>query len=255
MMLDIESKNEAERLTTQDYWQSQSSFAKFKRHEKGHGIDTFIRKYIPSVVDGSVLEIGSFPGSHLPTFGDLGYQVNGIDFCVENGTAVPAWLQKEGCKTGTFWVADFFEFSPSHQFDVVCSFGFIEHFEEFEKVILKHSSLVKDNGYILITTPNFKGVIQQLLHRYFDKNNLALHNLKSMQPALWAKLLEQNGYTVIYKGYFGGFWFWRGHEEFGRVKKGLLWLIERMIPRMRRLLPLEAKAYSAYCGIVAKKIK
>jgi 2-polyprenyl-3-methyl-5-hydroxy-6-metoxy-1,4-benzoquinol methylase len=242
------------KLTTQEYWQSNRESVVFKRQGVGHGIDEFIKQYIPITTNGSVIEIGSFPGPHLATFGDLGYELNGIDFCTDNATGLPQWLQREGFKTGDFWVSDFFEFTTPRQFDVVCSFGFIEHFLNYDEVIAKHAALVKKGGYLMITTPNFRGSVQHFLHKKFDKENLAVHNVHSMYPEKWAKQLEQMGFEIKYKGYFGGFWFWRGAEQLSPVKTKLLWLTERIIPRLRKLIWFESAACSAYCGIVAKKV-
>lgn len=242
------------KLTTQEYWESNRQAIEFKRQEAGHGIDQFIKTYIPATVTGSAIEIGSFPGPHLATLGDLGYELNGIDFCSDNATGLPKWLQNEGFKTGDFWVADFFEFATQRQFDVVSSFGFIEHFTNYNEVIARHAALVKKGGYLVITTPNFRGSIQLFLHRNFDKDNLALHNIKSMRPDFWARQLKELGFEIVYKGYFGGFWFWRGDEKLPFIKEKLLWLVVRIIPRLRRVIKFESAALSAYCGVVAKKL-
>jgi SAM-dependent methyltransferase len=162
-------------------------------------------------------------------------------------------LKNEGFKIGNFWVEDFFNFYPEESFDVVCSFGFIEHFYNFEDVIARHAALVKEGGCLMITTPNFRGAIQNFLHRHYDKGNLVLHNLKSMAPDKWAIVLENLGFEIIYKGHFGGFWFWTGNETLGPFKKRMLWIIQRLIPPLRKALWFESKSFSAYCGIVAKR--
>ena len=242
------------KLTTQEYWQANRESVVFKRQDTGHGIDLFIKQYIPVTGAGSVIEIGSFPGPHLATFGDLGYELNGIDFCADNSTGLPQWLQREGFKTGNFWVSDFFEFTCDRQFDVVCSFGFIEHFLNYDEVIAKHAALVKKGGHLLITTPNFRGGVQYMLHKHFDKENLALHNVESMQPSIWAHQLKELGFEVIYQGYFGSFWFWRGDEKLSFIKRKMLWFIERIVPRIRKLIKADSELWSAYCGIVARKL-
>lgn len=243
-----------EKLTTYEYWENSRSNVVYKRHDKGHEIDKFLLKYIPpAVTNASMIEIGSFPGPHLATFGDLGYQLNGVDFCLDNEKGLPDWLKKEGYTVGEFSVSDFFKFQPGRQYNVVCSFGFIEHFTNYEEVIAKHASLVNDKGYLVITTPNFRGFIQNQLHKHFDKNNLAIHNIDSMQPEKWAKQLTALGFDVIYKGHFGGFWFWRDNEKLSPLKTKLIWVIERSIHRIRKFLKFESPAYSAYCGIVSKR--
>lgn len=243
-----------DKLTTKEYWEANRESLVFKRQEKGHGIDVFIKKYIPENRQGSAIEIGSFPGPHLTTFGDLGYELNGIDFCPDNGVGLPNWLKQEGFRTGDFWVSDFFEFNTERRFDAVSSFGFIEHFLNYDEVIAKHAELVKQGGYLMITTPNFRGSVQYFLHKQFDKDNLALHNVKSMYPDKWAKQLKALGFEIIYQGYFGGFWFWRGDEPLTPLKRKFLWVIERVINRVRKMLWFESAACSAYCGIVARKV-
>jgi 2-polyprenyl-3-methyl-5-hydroxy-6-metoxy-1,4-benzoquinol methylase len=242
------------KLTTQEYWQSNRASVTFKRQEAGHGIDVFIQKYTPVTTNGSAIEIGSFPGPHLATFGDLGYELNGIDFCPDNATGLPAWLKHEGFKTGDFWVSDFFEFKCERQFDVVSSFGFIEHFLNYDEVIAKHAALVKKGGYLLITTPNFRGSVQHFLHKHFDKENLAVHNVESMQPDKWAEQLQQAGFEILYKGHFGDFWFWRGAEKLSFIKTKLLWVIQRLVPRLRKYIASDSAAFAAYCGIAARKL-
>lgn len=240
-------------MTTQEFWENTRAQNYFKRQDAGHGIDEFIKKYVPVTDQASVIEIGSYPGPHLATFGDLGYELNGVDFCKDNAVGLPGWLKNEGFKVGQFEACDFFEYKQDRLFDVVCSFGFIEHFNNYEEIIIKHALLVKPQGYLVITTPNFRGLVQYLLHKYFDENNLALHNVKSMCPDKWSELLSDMGYEIKYAGYFGGFWFWRGEEQLSYLKRKILWLLERVIPRLRKLLWFESSFFSAYCGIVAVK--
>lgn len=241
-----------ERLTDESFWITAKPVV-FSNHD-GHEIDIFIRKFIPPATQNqSVLEIGSFPGPFLSTFGKLGYCLNGIDFHPGNETDLPRWLNSMGYCTGDFHTKDFFEFSTDKKFDVVTSFGFIEHFENFEEVIRMHIDLLKPGGTLLITVPNFSGSIQHWLHRTFDKVNLSHHNTKSMNPGLWKIILHKHGLVVEWSGYFGDFWFWKGDEPRSGIKKWTLWLIERIIPRLRKILWFQSPAFSAYCGIVASR--
>lgn len=240
------------KLTTKDFWIKSASDIKFSEF-KDHGIITFIKKYIPKTITGNCIEIGSYPGPFLAAIGNLGYTLNGIDFHPNNSVGLPKWLQSRGYKTGFFQTVDFFEFETDKKFDLVVSFGFIEHFINFQEVIKKHADLVNKEGYLLITTPNFRGGIQSFLHKIFDKRNLALHNTKSMNPAIWKSLLEAQGFEIIYYGYFGDFWFWHGNEKLSPYKKKLLWLVERIIPRIRKIIWFQSSSFSAYAGIVAQK--
>ncbi len=245
---------ETDRLTTEEYWTAESAGFAFGKHSD-HAIEKIIRKYIPSNDKGNCLEVGSFPGPFLTVFGDLGYTLNGIDFHPKNEKDLPAWLLSQSYKVDEFKTADFFHYTNTKKFDVVASFGFIEHFENYDEVILKHAELVSDNGYLMITTPNFRGSIQHWLHKTFDRENLLLHNLESMQPKKWATLLRDNGFEIRYHGFFGGFLFWRANEKMGKVKEKIFWFIVRIIPRLRKMIWFESAAFSGFCGVVAKKIK
>lgn len=242
------------KLTTKEFWINPNEETQFSRHTD-HGIDVLIKKYIPTTKNGDCLEIGSYPGPFLSTFGDLGYTLNGIDFHPDNTVGLPNWLQGQGYKIGKFTCEDFFDFNPPMQYDVVASFGFIEHFENFREVIKTHAALVKEDGYLIITTPNFRGGIQNWLHRNFDKKNLALHNTGSMDPVKWKEQLQSEGFEVMYHDYFGDFWFWHGNEILPAWKRKSLWLITRVIPRIRKMLWFQSRSFSAYAGIVAKKSK
>jgi 2-polyprenyl-3-methyl-5-hydroxy-6-metoxy-1,4-benzoquinol methylase len=242
-----------DKLTTRQFWTEGNGKTIFKKHDAGHGLDNFIRKYIPRNENGSVLEIGSYPGPHLATFGDLGYTLSGIDFHPDNIMGLPNWLKSEGYKTGTFLNQDFFDFNSSLKYNVVASFGFIEHFSNYKEIILRHARLVQDGGYLMITTPNFRGGIQKWLHRNYDKENLKLHNLESMRPGEWSEILKQEGFEILYKGHFGGFWFWRGNSKLNGFKKLSIAFIERVIPQLRKIFWFQSPSFSAYCGIVARK--
>ena len=242
------------KLTNKNFWVS-DNFQNyvFTNHEDSHGISMFIKKYIPPNVNGNCLEIGSFPGPFLSVFGKLGYTLNGVDFHPLNALAVPNWLQSLGYSIGDFVMADFFEYTTQKKYDVVASFGFIEHFVDYIDVINRHAALVDNNGFICITTPNFKGKVQFWLHSFFDANNLAKHNINSMQPKKWANILQSQGFEIIYQGYFGDFWFWHGNESLPIWKKNILWVVERTVPLIRKLLWFQSSSFSAYAGIIAKK--
>lgn len=240
------------RLTDESFWISDEETV-FSKHDPNHDIYKLIRNYIPSNKEGHCLEIGSFPGPFLAAFGDLGYTLSGIDFHPGNEKELPEWLQRQGYKTGKFSSTDFFSVVPEPIYDVVCSFGFIEHFTNYQSVIADHAAFLKPGGLLLITTPNFAGGIQYWLHKNFDAKNLSHHNIESMQPMAWRNQLEQKHFEVIFSGYTGNFWFWRGSEKFKPFKTAILWSIERIIPRLRKILKFESRSFSAYCAIVAKK--
>ncbi|MBB1284679.1 class I SAM-dependent methyltransferase [Flavisolibacter sp. BT320] len=244
--------NKNNRLTTREFWTTPNPGFAFERH-RDHAIERLIKKFIPATNNGECIEIGSYPGPFLAAFGDLGYTLHGVDFHPRNEDELPEWLRSQGFQIGKFVTEDFFTFKTKKRFDIVASFGFLEHFEDYKDVISRHAALVKENGYLVLTTPNFRGWVQRWLHRTFDQENLTFHNLESMRPNEWALLLESLGFEIIFKGHVGGFIFWRANDPLTSFRRKAHWLISRMIPRINKLLWFDSPGFSGYCGVVAKK--
>ncbi len=244
------------RLTDEAYWNSGYVQTEFT-DATGSSLEVLLTKYLEDGTSRSCLEIGSYPGSYMPAIGRKGYQLHGIDFNKRNANDLPQWLKGLGLTVGEFWSGDFFDFAKNHtnRYDLICSFGFIEHFENYLEVIEEHIKLLKPTGQIIITTPNFSGWMQYLPHKFFDAKNLTKHNLKSMNPGAWRKLLEAHGFTVTFSGYFGKYYFWVDEsEKRSKLQLFLLKNVNRLIFNLNKLIKKsgkESKSYSAFCGIVA----
>jgi predicted SAM-dependent methyltransferase len=137
--------------------------------------------------------------------------------------------------------------------DIVCSFGFIEHFNDYKSIILKHDQLLKENGLLLITVPNFRGWVQKWMHKIVDNENLKRHNLESTKIDRWKCLLEENGYTIKFIGYLGVFNFWCEHQNRNYLQKFSRRLFCFSVPFLSIILKKTNSAYSPYCAVAAIK--
>ena len=245
------------RLTDEKFW-SDSYVETEVQDLADHDVALFVKKHLKPVNNKTALELGSFPGAFLPTIGRFHYKLNGIDFNPRNATELPNWLRTCGLDVGKFYSGDLFEFVKNNQgkYDLVCSFGLIEHFENFEDLIRTHVQLLEPGGKLIITTPNFRGWMQYLPHKIFDSYNLSKHYLPSMKPGKWKKILEQEGMTVEFAGYFGGFTFWVDRQQKrSAISRFFLRITERTISQLRKILRFNSPAFSAFCGIAAVKTK
>jgi 2-polyprenyl-3-methyl-5-hydroxy-6-metoxy-1,4-benzoquinol methylase len=196
-------------------------------------------------------EIGCYPGRYLSVFGALGYQLNGLDYYSASSEKLTAWFNSLGYGHGDFYETDLFSFNTQKKYDVVCSFGFIEHFIDWKKVIDAHLGLVTEGGYVMITAPNFNNSLQKSIRTYVDRENLSRHHLPSIDIEQWEKYASEKGFSKVYAGYFGRFDFWYdSHEDRNWFKKCLLKMIN-FIPRIVRL-PVN-KLFASYCGVIFKK--
>src|SRR5206468_2653441 len=117
------------------------------------------------------LEIGCAPGKMLAWVAAvLKASVSGLDYS-ERGLATSRRLFKALNLAADFRCEDLRQTTfPSASFDVVVSFGVIEHFDDPREVVGKHLDLVKAGGTALMTVPDYRGIYGRL-QRYFDADS------------------------------------------------------------------------------------
>ena len=96
---------------------------------------------------------------------------------------------------------------PIFKYDIVCSFGFIEHFKNWDAVLIKHIDFAKDGGYIMVDVPNLKSPLYYLLYKIFEPEVLKNHELSVMDKNVICGIFENNGCTVKTATYLGYFYF------------------------------------------------
>jgi len=240
-------------LVSQSYWDAQYQLGQFNILPTEHPLRRWIESHTPRG-DGDCLEIGCYPGGFLAVFGELGYRLNGLDLTPGVEKDLPEWLGMHGYRLGEFLQQDFLTSHRNSPYDLVCSFGFMEHFADWESILHKHMDLVALNGYLVISVPNFRGFVQHLLHYLLDRKNLKIHNVKAMNPKIWEKIVINRGFEIIKNGYFGEFHFWVDHQKRNPLQRLLLRGIMRLIPKLRKLPP-NIPFYAPYCGLIAKRVK
>ncbi|EYF04154.1 methyltransferase domain-containing protein [Chondromyces apiculatus] len=195
------------RLTSQEYW---------KRHwqdygdDLGEGCEIYddVAPFLPSGKGKSFFEVGCAPGRILADFGGrLGFTVHGLDYTAEP-ESIENNLRKRGLTVGKIHKADFFTWEPPERYDVVASFGFIEHFEDADRVVDRHFAMCKPGGMVVIGMPNFGGG-QRALHWLLDRKNLLRHNTKIMNVPFLESAARRNNAELLQARYTGGhFHFW-----------------------------------------------
>lgn len=155
----------------------------------------------------SVLEIGCANGRYLSYLHRrFDYEPHGLDF--SDGIELTAQaFARAGLARPTLHKADLFEWDPGRKYDVVCSFGFVEHFEDLDRVIALHADLVAPRGTLIITMPHFAHA-QYLLHWLLDRENLDRHNVESMYAERVRAAMEPLPFDIAECGYYQTFDFW-----------------------------------------------
>lgn len=195
------------RLTEQKYWEHKLRAAPEEPPE--FPFFDLIATQLPKGAGNSLLEIGCAPGRILAQLSSqLGFEAHGIDFAGDID-AIKDYLQRHGAVLGTVESADFLTWSPGRRYNVVTSFGFIEHFADPAAIVDRHFALTEPNGIVVIGVPNFR-LGQHMLHWLFDRENLRRHNLDCMRRSFFRSAAVRNDARLIHLGYCGGHYdFWR----------------------------------------------
>jgi 2-polyprenyl-3-methyl-5-hydroxy-6-metoxy-1,4-benzoquinol methylase len=239
--------NNNNNITTQSDWQDYWANYRFDRIPD----KVVFEKYMPSLKQGkSFIEIGGFPGIHAAYFYKHGItDVTILDFYMDS--EIVRKLEKMNhlpenaiqCIT-----ADFFSFSSDKKYDIVFSSGFVEHFQNTFDVICRHVDLLSENGQLLILIPNFRG-LNGLIQRWFDKDNLKAHNLRSMEIHFLQEIMQTFGLRDVRIEYIGKPMLWLEPKPENKGKQKLV----KMLSYVAKLFPFKGQFLSPFIAIYAKK--
>jgi SAM-dependent methyltransferase len=162
-----------------------------------------IKKYIPK--KGKAIEIGCAPGNNIINISEkFKLRPFGVEYSPEGVRLTRTNFRKKGFNPEDVIEADFFSKSFQNEFkdkfELVCSFGFIEHFDNPEIVVEKHAKLLKKGGVLFITVPNLSRFNKRLTEtEIVKKHNLNVMSIRSLKSAV-PKSME-----IKQIAYFGGF--------------------------------------------------
>lgn len=165
----------------------------------------FIRKIKPYMKPGKdIMEIGCAPGNNIIIIANKFKSVPyGVEYAKDGTTLTKINFARNGYNPKNVIHADFFskKFLKDNKdkYDMVCSFGFIEHFDNPEEVLEKHAQILKSKGLLIISIPNFSYINKFLC----DKEVLRTHNLKIMSINGLKKVVPKN-LKIREISYYGG---------------------------------------------------
>lgn len=121
-------------------------------------------RWLPKNDNWTVIEIGACPGNNLVALAmSHGYKPAALDI-LPRILELPEAAKRHGIETLEAIQHDFLQWPIARRFNVVVSFGFIEHFRNPLKILQKHWDLVEKGGFLLVSAPMFSP-LQDLLQR------------------------------------------------------------------------------------------
>ncbi len=147
--------------------------------------------------DVHLVEVGCARSQALPVFAKrLGLAVAGIDYSAIGCAQTTKMLELEGVN-GEIYCFDIFALPESlkHRFDIVVSFGLIEHFSNTNEIVSALAALLKPGGLIFTNIPNMRGVtgfVQKLLNKKIYDIHMPLtpDQVRSAHEAAGLRVLE-----------------------------------------------------------------
>lgn len=242
-----------EKLSEKTFWDGYWDKEKKTGDPTDYLFNELLINYLP--YGGTYLEIGCTPGTTLVNFyKTFGYSVTGMDYSQVD--TVRRTLQRYDVRTGKVIESDFTTTPVFDQFDVVASFGFVEHFENYAEIVCKQAEFVKPGGYLVVEIPNLR-YFNWLLYRIFDRDLLDIHNLKIMSPSALSMPIQSTGeYTIRFCNYyFTNLLFFNANNpviaRYPLIKRTVFVL--RKLMRAMRIDNLPNKLFSPYIILIAQK--
>jgi ubiquinone/menaquinone biosynthesis C-methylase UbiE len=178
--------------------------------------------FVSAKVKGmKVLDAGCAFGYGTAFLGNSASNVTGVDF----SAPTISWARRKyRGRNISFILADLQELDlPQASFDAVCLFEVIHQVRDFRKVLLNMSMVVKNNGFLFLTTRNWKKV---------PENNPGQEHLHCLTRSQWGSILNEFGFKVeeVY-GICRPPEVYRIEKELKGLRKFDPWGLRRIVPR------------------------
>ncbi len=226
----------------------------------------FVEDIFESKSYKTLFEVGCGSSGWLPYFAkQYGLTVSGVDYSEVGCKIAEKNLQLLKIEYGEIICQDIFDPSwmGGRGYDVIFSYGVIEHFEKPEDIIKIFKSLTNSGGTIVTLVPNLNG-LNGWLTRYFMKDVYKMHRVITREQL---RSYHKSNDLVDYKtGYAGTFSLtvipWTTANR-GVLKKGfflrsfflkVIFGVNLILTSVFKILPdVPSKSFSPYIITVAKR--
>jgi len=245
-------------LTSRDYWQNRQRKLKAPK-DKGaikdllDSVEPILREYKGQ----RWLELGCSPG-HFSSllYRRISFQPFGADFSPHAHLYAEAMAQYAGAHA-TLFQADLRDFATTELYDVVMSFGLIEHFTNPAEILEHHYRLCRKGGLLVVSIPHLR-FLQWTYHFLFDRKDLAVHNVSMMNLETFHAFSRTKNLEVLLLRHVGRINFWNVDESGPRpiaiLRKGASLAVRGLVNLvLSNVLPPDKKIYAPWIVFVARK--
>lgn len=143
-----------------------------------------------NVHPGELLDVGCFTGTFLAVARERGWQVRGVELSV---WAVQTARERYGLdvQQGTLDTVDL----PPHHFDLVTLIDVIEHLPQPMPMLERLHRLVKEDGYVYLSTPNVDSLLAKVMGRRWWSYRVEHTSL--FCPSSLRRALLDSGFDIV----------------------------------------------------------
>ncbi|MBP0983220.1 MAG: class I SAM-dependent methyltransferase [Oscillospiraceae bacterium] len=135
------------------------------------------------------LEIGVGNGEMLACALEMGYEADAVEICKEDCENISGALGID-----IKW-CDFLDFNTSNRYDVIIMGDVLEHVSQPTKALEKAHKLLKENGILWLSTPNFNSAFTRMLQfsdpMWNQVNHFTYFSFEGLKP-----ILDKIGFDV-----------------------------------------------------------
>jgi 2-polyprenyl-3-methyl-5-hydroxy-6-metoxy-1,4-benzoquinol methylase len=268
----MEELKTTEKLSSQEYWNNVLEKAKLPRVNSSRSYHysitmDFIDNCIRDQSYASFFEVGCGSSGWLPYFAETyGFKVSGIDYSEVGCRLAEENLRILNIPYGEIICKDIFEenCTDGKKYDIVFSYGVIEHFEKPEEIIAIFSSFLNTGGIMITLVPNLNGFMG-LLSRWFIPDIYKMHRVINKEQL--GGYHESNALKNLKTNYAGTFTFavlplvhskhWLFRE--GSIQRKIAVFgfssVDKLVSRIFRLFKIDipTKRFSPYIISIAAK--
>jgi 2-polyprenyl-3-methyl-5-hydroxy-6-metoxy-1,4-benzoquinol methylase len=268
----MELQEAGSKLSTQSYWDEVLSSAKLPRVNSSRSyLYSITMKFADKILSNenfkTFFEVGCGSSGWLPYFaGKYGYRVSGLDYSDIGCQLATKNLEMLNIDHDEILCRDFFLPDPTNgkKFDVVFSYGVIEHFSNPDDIIGIFKNFLNENGVMITLVPNFTGLNGKLT-KLFMRDVYDIHN--PINAKQLSSLHTSNSMTVLKNGYAGIFslgvmpliksnhWLFKKDTVRRKFFLALFNIADKIMGKIFKILPFDipSKYFSPYVICIARK--
>lgn len=153
---------------------------------------------------GNIFELGCGSSAVLARAATLGWTVSGIDFNASALAEMQQFVKLRKLKSGELIMGDVLSVDTTaleSRYDLLVSFGFLEHFVDPVPILAHWKKTLKPDGHVITTVPNLRCINAWTMKRYHRAfwNQHVIHT-----PETLDRIHQHAGYEIITPAHYTG---------------------------------------------------